>query len=540
MATLNKDIRIAAYTRISVDDELDNENTSIENQKSIIADFVKAKFPDSPVDYYEDRDKSGYTFEQREGYQKMRELLLCGYYQVLIIKDFSRFSRRNSKGLVELEDLRDVDVRIIAITDNVDFPTNDDWLSIQFRFLMNEMPVTDTSKKVKTIITNRQQKGEWICNAPYGYYLHPAKKNEICVDEEGAAVVRLIFELYNKGYGYKKIAHYLTDHNYPTALTLMKKQLEAKGSDTSKLKVNPVWSHVTISKIVKNDFYIGTLRQNIWRRAGINKKDVRVDEKDHIIFENHHPPIIQKEVFEKAQDQASRRTVTHYKGVRKYVIPYSGYIFCEDCGSPMFSISNPKRPPAYTCGAYHRHGLKGCTSHHIHEKVIDESIKSYITTVRDNLKNALINMDVVKSQKQIDINKQAIKDLESHAEEVKLQLQESAKQRIKQIIGDPQNEELIAETFDGIDREYREELKHIETRINYLTDEAQKKAEVRKNINKVLDTFEILLSKDCFTKEDISLIIEKITVDSSKIITINLKSGIAEIFDIMSNSNLVA
>jgi len=63
---------IAGYCRISVDEELDRDNTSIENQKAIIEDFVRQKFPDSSLTFYEDRDRSGYTFEQREDYQKMR------------------------------------------------------------------------------------------------------------------------------------------------------------------------------------------------------------------------------------------------------------------------------------------------------------------------------------------------------------------------------------------------------------------------------------------------------------------------------------
>mgnify|MGYP002241126961 CR=1 FL=1 len=72
-------------------------------------------------------------------------------YDILIIKDFSRFSRRNSRGLVELEDLRDAGVRIISIGDGIDFPNDDDWLKIQFQFLVNEMPVTDTSRKVRNV-----------------------------------------------------------------------------------------------------------------------------------------------------------------------------------------------------------------------------------------------------------------------------------------------------------------------------------------------------------------------------------------------------
>lgn len=141
---------IAGYCRISVDEELDRDNVSIENQKAIIRDFVNRRFPGSSLTFYEDRDRSGYTFEQREGYQAMRKGLIRHQYDILVVKDFSRFSRRNSRGLVELEDLRDAGVRIISVGDNIDFPNDDDWLKIQFQFLINEMPVTDTSKKVKT------------------------------------------------------------------------------------------------------------------------------------------------------------------------------------------------------------------------------------------------------------------------------------------------------------------------------------------------------------------------------------------------------
>ena len=157
---MTETFRIAGYTRISVDDEIDRDNVSIENQKAIIEDFVKTQFPGSSLTFFEDRDRSGYTFEQREGYQEMRRGLMSHKYDILIIKDFSRFSRRNSRGLVELEDLRDAGVRIISIGDGIDFPNDDDWLKIQFQFLVNEMPVTDTSRKVRNVIKRRQADGK--------------------------------------------------------------------------------------------------------------------------------------------------------------------------------------------------------------------------------------------------------------------------------------------------------------------------------------------------------------------------------------------
>ena len=152
---------IAGYARISVDEELDRDNISIENQKAIIEEYVKTRFPGSTLTFFEDRDRSGYSFEQRESYQQMRRDLLSHKFDILIVKDFSRFSRRNSRGLVELEDLRDNNVRIISIGDNVDIPRDaEEWLKIQFQFLINEMPATDTSRKVKNVIKHLQQEGE--------------------------------------------------------------------------------------------------------------------------------------------------------------------------------------------------------------------------------------------------------------------------------------------------------------------------------------------------------------------------------------------
>ena len=287
---MTEHIDIAGYCRISVDEELDRDNVSIENQKAIITDFVKHRFPDSTLTFYEDRDRSGYTFEQREGYQAMRHGLMDHRYDVLIVKDFSRFSRRNSRGLVELEDLRDAGVRIISIGDNIDFPNDDDWLKIQFQFLINEMPVTDTSRKVRNVIKRRQNDGEWICAAPYGYLVTEDKQFEIIPTE--AETVRRIFDLYsNAGWGYKKIANYLTDQGVPTPRMSERMRKEAAGKKTKREAKN-AWAIATVQGILDNDFYIGTLRQGKYTRAKINGKEIKRNDDEHIVIENHHQAII--------------------------------------------------------------------------------------------------------------------------------------------------------------------------------------------------------------------------------------------------------
>ncbi|MCD8108506.1 MAG: recombinase family protein [Clostridiales bacterium] len=355
--------RIAAYMRISVDVEKDRDNTSIENQREIIEAYVKQKFPDSEVNYYADRGRSGYTFKQREQYQLMRPLLMNGYYKILIVKDFSRFARRNSHGLVELEDLRDAGIRIIAIGNNVDYPTYDDWYNIQIRFLMNEMPVTDASKKVKNVIKQRQSNGTWICKVPFGYVLVDTKNMAYEVDEKSADTVREIFRLYNNGWGYKKIAIYLTDQKRPTPRMVEKERKERemellKINREIKIKARPEWSVATICGILSNDFYIGTLREWKYTRTNINGTDKKLDDAENIVFENHHPPIVDVREFMKAQQQRQARTRSNYRGVKKYDTNYSGFLFCGDCGSPMFSMSRPDLAPAYICGTYHKRGKK--------------------------------------------------------------------------------------------------------------------------------------------------------------------------------------
>ncbi|MPM07915.1 hypothetical protein SDC9_54226 [bioreactor metagenome] len=39
----------------------------------------------------------------------------------------------------------------------------------------------------------------------------------------------------------------------------------------------------------------------------------------------------------------------------------------------MFAVSGQGLKPAYTCGTYHRQGLKGCTSHRVHVEVLDQT-----------------------------------------------------------------------------------------------------------------------------------------------------------------------
>ena len=518
---------IAGYCRISVDEELDRDNTSIENQKKIIEEFVKAKFPKCKLSIYEDRDRSGYTFEQREGYQMLRKKLMNGDISVLIVKDFSRFSRRNSKGLVELEDLRDAGVRIISIGDAIDYPTYDDWTAIQFRFLINEMPVTDTSKKVRNVISRRQADGEWICSVPYGYIISNMKKQEISVVPDEAEVICKVFELYNDGWGYKKIANYLTDKKIPTPRMKEIQRAEERG-DECKLKAKPEWSIVTIQGILSNDFYIGTLRQHKYTRKKIHGVDTKVDESEHFVFENHHKAIIDYKTWVYTQEQLKKRTTTHYRGVKKYDNVYSGFLFCGDCGSPMFSMSRSDIAPAYTCGTYHKRGLKGCSSHHIRVDFLDSILKEYVKKVRDNSQDMIKELEtsIKKESTEVKESENTFSLLENQLSDAKDELKAVKKRKIKEIAkADEDTASIIEETYVEIEDELIHRIKGLQNQINLSVDKRNDIIRINRLAKTAIDIFNDILNKKNLDKKDLELIIDKIIVFEDRI-HVKLKADI--------------
>lgn len=508
--------RIAAYTRISVDEERNGTNTSIENQKAIIDEYCKLHFPTSTVDYFEDRDKSGYSFEKRPCYHgELRPKLINGEYDILIVKDLSRFSRRLSKGMSEFEDFMELGLRIISIGDSLD--TNSmkkgDLMKTKMFFMFNEMPVTDASEKVSAVIASRQQRGEWICSVPYGYVMKNTKKMIYEVDEPAAEVVREIFRLYINGWGYKKIAEHLTAQKIPTARMREKARKEAMGDEYHAV-VKDVWSIQTVGEILKNDFYIGTLRSRKYQRKTINGPMVPVHESEQIVFENFHTPIVDYRTFTTVQEQLKLRAKAHYRGIKKNENNYSGFLVCGDCGAPMFARNRDNLSRSYICGNYHRRGLKsGCTTHKVDVEFLDEVLKEYIRKVRDNSASMIkILEEVIKNEpKHVDSGKNAIAALMEEIDEEREVLRSLVKQRAKAAAKSGEN----SVTVEAYDVEIEKSENHIEGLHNQLelaSDTTNTMIRVNRVAKTVIDVFNDILEKDHLDKNDINLIISHMVV----------------------------
>lgn len=521
---MGETLNIAGYCRISVDEELDRDNTSIENQKAIIRDFVGHKFPGAELVFFEDRDRSGYTFEQREGYQAMRRELMAHRLDILVIKDFSRFSRRNSRGLVELEDLRDAGVRIISIGDGIDFPNDDDWLKIQFQFLINEMPVTDTSKKVKSVIRRRQEDGKWICAAPYGYIVNKKQQFEVVPVE--ADIVRRIYRMYIDGWGYKKIANSLTDEGIPTPRMAERERKIAEGEDYRR-SVKSAWSIATVQGILDNDFYIGTLRQGKYTRAKINGRDILRDEVEQIVIENHHQPIMDYRTFAAVRALREKRAKYNYRGVKINENVYSGFLECGDCGAPMFALGRRDLKPAYTCGTYHRRGTAGCTTHHIRVDKLDELVKLYVKKVRDNSAEMLakLNEELAREPEDVAETERSAANLEDVLLDAQEELKATKRQRVRDIMRHPENEAVLDETYDELEADLMRKIEGLQSQIEHVTDRRNTIIRANRAAKTAMEVFDDIITKPHLEKQDLELIIERIRVYEDHV-EIRLKADI--------------
>lgn len=147
-------MRAYGYVRISRDE--DGKKESIETQKKVIIDFAQQNGIDL-IDIFEDNNVSGYTFE-RDGLNKLKELIEDGQVGALVAKDLSRIGRHNAKVLLFLDYLDDKKVRLMLKSDNYDSESDDDTM-LGIRAWYNEMYLKDLSKKITANIRQKQKEG---------------------------------------------------------------------------------------------------------------------------------------------------------------------------------------------------------------------------------------------------------------------------------------------------------------------------------------------------------------------------------------------
>jgi len=266
---------------------------------------------------------------------------------LLIIKDLSRLGRNNAKTLLFLDFLEEKGVRVITFDGRYDSIRDNDTVGIDTWY--NERYVRDISRKIRTNLRFKIQKGEYIGNAPYGYEKSQHEKNKLVVNKEQAETVKRIYRLYREGFGYSYIAGKLNQ-------------------DGVKSPSMGLWNAVGVMRILSSRVYMGDTVQGVSEKISFkSKKTRRLPQSCWVITENTHEPIISKEEFYEVQRirNEKRNKAGPHKGVLHV---FRGMMFCGACGSIMFARKRKERPMSYICSSYGKNGRSICTSHHIRER----------------------------------------------------------------------------------------------------------------------------------------------------------------------------
>ena len=290
----------ALYERLSRDDELNGESNSISNQKKLLEQYAKEHGFTNLV-HFTDDGISGTRFD-RPGFLAMMKEVESGKVGTILIKDMSRMGRDYLKVGQYMELLRQKNVRLIAVNENVDsFREDDDFTP--FRNIMNEWYARDTSKKIKSTFKAKGKSGKHVASTtPYGYLKDKDDPNVWIVDEEAAVVVRRIFHMTMDGYGPYQIAKALKEDKVEIpAVHMAKKDAGLWKGRVEEIKDPYGWGSSTVAGILKKREYLGHTVNFKTRKHFKDKKSHYVSEDNWTVFENTQEAIIDQETFDNVQ-----------------------------------------------------------------------------------------------------------------------------------------------------------------------------------------------------------------------------------------------
>ncbi len=496
------------YVRLSRDDDKRNY-VSIENQKLLIENYA-LEHQMSIDKWYEDDGYSGYKFDRPAFTGMINDL---ADIDTVIAKDLSRLGRHNGKVLILLDEFKERDKRLILIDDRYDTLSQEEDEIIGIKTWMNERYIKDVSKKIQSVIRVRQKEGTLLIGTPIGYN---KKGNRIEILTQEAAIIRQIFELYQNGSGYRKIAEFLTAQKIPTpSMLLMKRYL--KEGKVYRRKVTTAWSESMVSSILKNDFYIGTLRLHKRARTIMNGKDCRVPGDRQFVFKEHHPPIIDNADFELVQDLIRQRNRWDYR-TDTPGHDFAGLLYCRDCQGRMTIIRRKERQdaPCYLCSTYNKKGKRYCQSSHlIYEKDLKGDVLTLMGAILELFHEEINQFKIHRIDHEREIRSNQKEEMQKNMEMAQKQLQYLMKQKITELAQHPNHAEILQDSYSNIQRELTDQIAQLKHALTEFREETSGEA-----MDKSLKTD---LSEGV-TRDRICKFIDRIVIDEDGMPDLYLKS----------------
>lgn len=501
----------ALYCRISREDELIKDSSSIETQKAYLKRYANQnKYYNTK--YYIDDGFSGTNFE-RPGFTELKKDIENDSVSIVISKDLSRLGRDYLTTGYYIEHYFPLyDVRYIAVNDQVDTDRNDNDFA-PFKNIMNEWYARDISKKIRSAYSTKALNGEFTgAYPPYGYDKNPENKHQLIINKNKAKVVKQIFDLYLNGVSIYKISRVLKDSRI---LTPRADLYRSNGSYVSMhTKKYPYeWAPRTVMNILLNEVYIGNIVCNKNQTKTFKSKQLKRNPmSEWIISENKHELIIDKEAFLEVQEIIKK---TKRLPRTPHINIFKGKVRCDKCGKTLaLSIRNNRTVyGSLSCSTYRRYGKERCTSHYIIYDYLVEHIKSRINKLIELAKHGektftskvIKNTSLIKSKESLENQQQK---LISRQKEITLLVKKMFEKYI--------NDKITENKFYELDSIYDLEKQEVIEMIDNIEEKLDK---INLRIIDISRFYSLMIDYetiDELTRDDIIKLIDKIIVKDQK------------------------
>lgn len=524
-------MKVWLYYRLSRDE--DEELNSLNNQRKIIYNFAVSNGHEVVGESFDD-NVSGMHFN-REGIDKIYEVVEAGKIEAIIVKDLSRLGRHRTQTALFIDYLREHDVRILSATENIDtFNENDD-LIIGFKGLVNDFYARDGSRRVRTGYRQKQKEGI-VTIPPFGYFKDKNTKKVVVV-EDAAETVRLIFSAYVGGSGMKAIARTLNEQRRKTPALMQAELLNKRLPNTQDgILKKYLWDATMVARILRDESYIGTLICHKSERNKINKTFRFTDTEEQFRHENYLPIIVTREIWEQAQALLAERKEKNVRaGTNRGILRYGGLLRCKDCGRTFIGkrikLKSGERV-AYVCDTYHRYGKEHCSSHMVDEETLDRLIGAEILRTKKMYEENWSRMEwlIERWTPKASTASAKISKLQEHI----LLLEEEVEVILMERIRDKANAERYDRMIAKREEQIAEAKKQIEELQNISEMLRSRQAKLKRDISLIDD----ILREGKMSEAHLRMLVEKILVheeDGKLDLEIRLKAPFRDHLDVFEN-----
>lgn len=192
--------RIAAYIRVSTEEQAANPEGSIKNQEQRLREYVKMKNADGPfgeiTQVYYERGISAKDMN-RPAFQRMLSDIRSGEVNLVLVTEISRFSRAMRDFTLLWDFLKEHDCKFQSLRDNFDTTTPAGEMILFTLVNFAQFERKQLGERISNAFQARAKRGLWNGGIlPLGYIIDPEKPGHLRIVESEVEIVRDVYETF--------------------------------------------------------------------------------------------------------------------------------------------------------------------------------------------------------------------------------------------------------------------------------------------------------------------------------------------------------